>query len=460
MWQYRILRTGEDEDNNDSPSNNTPLENVASNNDDLNNVQLTDSQNDRVSIADDPFRRVVEFGDDGNVDADYYVEYESVESVKRSRDSDYELRALSMMPDNIKDGYNPIPDLQIDFASFGTRVKGTIFRVLEMPNTSFSFFDDLDSYRLWTSIPDSVYQEDAKFIEKFQVLHDTSKYMKYVNVHVANQIREFSTFHYEDPENTTNERRSSREYLDYKDGKTEPTILYRYDMRAAVCLCFQETQIDSSEKRKMRNRFYVTYCRLSCNDNDRFGHHRFTLISILTTLCLSPYNIYVVWDNLRGCVLEWKDETFLKFFWCDYDGLISDEEFKYLESRLEEYFTKNLYLYDYDRNIPRDYHNVGKSFIYYHFIYQCFKLITVQETKIQNMTPRKMFVSKHSDIGRQNMVYELLSQLHLLHGAQDNVCQSHLLTLVTRSSILLKKQIFAPNKVRADSILFHYIVVF
>jgi hypothetical protein len=375
MWDNKILQKREE--NSDHQSNNAPIINATSNNDDLSHVKLSDSQNDRVRVAEDaisPFRRVVEVGEDGKVDNDYYEENVEAEHIPTNElgiistkeQSIYERRfSIESEPYVIPDENDKyiIPLLQSDFLSFGHRVVDKFFRLYDPPAETIKLFGDDELYKRWVNIPNSVFKEDAKYIKKFQDLYDVSKNVKSVRVQLGSGLREFTAFHYEDPTNPAREYvRGTREYVECDIGGAwrSPVIIYRYDLRAAICLTFQKPENDEKVKKVMRPRFYVTYCRLSCNDNERFENHRYTLVSILTTLCSKPYNVYIVWDNRRAYMIEWKTESFIKFFWCDFNSIINAKECLFLNRQLRFHFETHLYNYDYDRDIPRDYHHQGK----------------------------------------------------------------------------------------------------
>ena len=111
------------------------------------------------------------------------------------------------------------------------------------------------------------------------------------------RVRQFLDLHCDHPENTglcSIRNGGVREYVELFDNEHKLMKLYRFDIRAATCLYFPDLQIDDGEKRKKRPRFYVTYFRLSCNQNHRFYDYRFVLISILTKLGVAPNNIYLV----------------------------------------------------------------------------------------------------------------------------------------------------------------------
>jgi hypothetical protein len=59
-------------------------------------------------------------------------------------------------------------------------------------------------------------------------------------------------------------------------------------------------------------------------------------------------------------MLEWQGEDIIKYFWCD---LAEKVDYPYLREKLNNHFKNKLYYYDYTRNIPRDYHNIGD--VYY-----------------------------------------------------------------------------------------------
>ena len=360
-----IIRTGDESTASSSSSNiiTKSTDNISSDGNVLQHIQIAESHNDRMSVAEDPFTRVVELGDGDIETTEYYIENERMKITNNFKADDLYCNWHK------NDGIDPIPNLQSDFYKFTARAKDGIFRLYDPPSDPLMFFENMSSFENWVIIPDYVYKQDEGLSSQFEVLYDSSKNLNSIKSKIGLRVREFSAFHYEHPENTglrSIRNGGVREYVELFDNEHKPITLYRFDIRAATCLYFPDMLIDGREKRKKRPRFYVTYCRLSCNQNHRFDNHRFVLISILTTLCVAPYNIYLVWDNYRCCVIEWKDANFLKFFWCDLSYPMNEFEYKFLECRLYEFFRNNLYLYDYSRRIPRDYHDVGEN------IYTCY----------------------------------------------------------------------------------------
>ena len=51
-------------------------------------------------------------------------------------------------------------------------------------------------------------------------------------------------------------------------------------------------------------------------------------MSILTTLCIIPYNVFVIWDTKYNWMMEWQGEDIIKYFWCD----ATEVDYKHLRS--------------------------------------------------------------------------------------------------------------------------------
>jgi hypothetical protein len=334
------------------------LENGTSDNNGL-HANIENSQSDRVIIAEDPFRETIDFRVNDSNPTTYMEEVK--ESEKTRFDSNYNID--EMINQRSKEGFQPTVLLDepticaVDFGTFNHRLKDGIIRLYDFNITDHphSFLDDPDAFMNWKKIPEFVFKADSYYMNKFNDLNDSSKQLPSLSIEINYLAREFATFHYADPLNVCYQRRTPKEYVEVG----ETMLLYRYDIRAAICNNYQELQ--ASGKTKLRHRFYVTFCRLSCNENRLFGPIRFTLLSILTTLCISPYTVYLLWDHDRRYVVELKDEFILKYFWCDFGEMIMKEEYEFLKEQRDNFFKKHLYVYDHDALVCRDTHGEGKT---------------------------------------------------------------------------------------------------
>jgi hypothetical protein len=106
-----------------------------------------------------------------------------------------------------------------------------------------------------------------------------------------------------------NIRRKLGEYVE----SIELQVIYRCEVKSAISLMAQ-----SGNARVRRNRLFISYCYLACNKSKKFQPKRFILVSILTTLCIAPYNLFVIWDTKFNWMIEWQGEDIIKYFWCDF----------------------------------------------------------------------------------------------------------------------------------------------
>jgi hypothetical protein len=362
----------EDNNNNDdippSKTNHSSLEKGTSNNDGL-NVSIENSQNDRVIVAEDPlssqFRLTVDFSKDDSHPIDCFEEVDESESETEETTAEYIANKRETMAEQRRnEGFTPSTifptpadlynGLLSDYRCFNNRLQDGVMRVYDFCEKlkPHGFFSNVDQWKKWKNVPTCIFKYDAYYIRQFVELNDVSKQMKSLQISINFIDREFAAFHYTDPLNSLYAR-NPNEYVEVG----ETMLLYRFEIKAAVC---KELAYPlKSGRLKRRYRFYVSFCRLDCNSNWQFQKHRFILLSILTTLCATPYTIYLVWDNSRQCVVEWKNEYFIKYFWCDFNDLILQDHCDYLKEQRDKFFRTNLYVYQKDALIARDYQKIG-----------------------------------------------------------------------------------------------------
>lgn len=197
------------------------------------------------------------------------------------------------------------------------------------------------------TIPDEIAVRDKKYFEEFSVLYNVNFDVKCVEVKVGGRMREFYSFHYPDGNSYPKERKGRLEFVE----KMELQLLYRYDIKSAVSFSYM------TKKKDIFLRFLFTYCYLACDiKSTKYTPKRFILVSILTTLCVNPFNVYIVWDTLLTSVVEWHGEHLIRYFWSDPD---TEVDYHFLREKLDLWFARRRFYYDKTRSIPRDYHSPG-----------------------------------------------------------------------------------------------------
>ena len=82
-----IIRTGDESTASSSSSNiiTKSTDNISSDGNVLQHIQIAESHNDRMSVAEDPFTRVVELGDGDIETTEYYIENERMKITTTSK---------------------------------------------------------------------------------------------------------------------------------------------------------------------------------------------------------------------------------------------------------------------------------------------------------------------------------------------------------------------------------------
>jgi hypothetical protein len=239
-----------------------------------------------------------------------------------------------------------------DYTNATTKADASKFRV----SVTSKFTLDKDTPDNWYIIPERSYENESRLYNQLIEINDLSKNIENVTLNIGGRDRTLWAFHYP-PENSypSNDRRGIWEFVE----KSELQLLYRYDIKAVMTFNCKDRGFGRNGRGKvLRPRLFITYSYLVCNECDKFAPKRFVLVSILTTLCVSPFNVYVIWDNLLDTMIEWQGEHIIKYFWCDFSTKINHKSFR---DRLDFHFRRRSYYYDKSRTIPRDYHNIGKT---------------------------------------------------------------------------------------------------
>jgi hypothetical protein len=243
-----------------------------------------------------------------------------------------------------------------DYRNSSVKADATKFRV----SVYSKFILDKNTPESWYIIPEPIYENEIQLHNQLLELNDISKNMENLKLRIGGRDRTFWTFHYP-PENSypSNDRRGIWEFIELN----ELQLLYRYDIKAVMSFNCQDRGFGGNGRRKiLRPRLFMSYFYLVCNECEKFTPKRFVLVSILTTLCVAPFNVYVIWDNLLETMIEWQGENIIKYFWCDFNSKV---DHKLYRDRLDYHFRRRCYYYDKKRTIPRDYHNIGKLLFYF-----------------------------------------------------------------------------------------------
>ena len=203
-------------------------------------------------------------------------------------------------------------------------------RIIRFPQRD-NLLDDAQ-FQNWFIIPENIYADENRLLKDFFDL-DSAKGKPAHVITISGREREFTTFHYpldnhSQRNKSMNIRRKLGEYVE----SIELQVIYRYEVKSAISLMAQ-----CGNARVRRNRLFISYCYLACNKSKKFQPKRFILVSILTTLCIAPYNLFVIWDTKFNWMIEWQGEDIIKYFWCDF---VTEVNYVYLRGKLDSHFAK------------------------------------------------------------------------------------------------------------------------
>ena len=210
------------------------------------------------------------------------------------------------------------------------RVDRDSLRIIRFPQRD-NLLDDAQ-FQNWFIIPENIYADENRLLKDFFDL-DSAKGKSAHVITISGREREFTTFHYpldnhSQRNKSMNIRRKLGEYVE----SIELQVIYRYEVKSAISLMAQ-----CGNARVRRNRLFISYCYLACNKSKKFQPKRFILVSILTTLCIAPYNLFVIWDTKFNWMIEWQGEDIIKYFWCDF---VTEVNYVYLRGKLDSHFAK------------------------------------------------------------------------------------------------------------------------
>ena len=210
------------------------------------------------------------------------------------------------------------------------RVDRDSLRIIRFPQRD-NLLDDAQ-FQNWFIIPENIYADEDRLLKDFFDL-DSAKGKSAHVITISGREREFTTFHYpldnhSQRNKSMNIRRKLGEYVE----SIELQVIYRYEVKSAISLMAQ-----CGNARVRRNRLFISYCYLACNKSKKFQPKRFILVSILTTLCIAPYNLFVIWDTKFNWMIEWQGEDIIKYFWCDF---VTEMNYVYLRGKLDSHFAK------------------------------------------------------------------------------------------------------------------------
>jgi hypothetical protein len=214
------------------------------------------------------------------------------------------------------------------------RVDRDSLRIIRFPQRD-NLLDDAQ-FQNWFIIPENIYADEDRLLKDFFDL-DSAKGKSAHVITISGREREFTTFHYpldnhSQRNKSMNIRRKLGEYVE----SIELQVIYRYEVKSAISLMAQ-----CGNARVRRNRLFISYCYLACNKSKKFQSKRFILVSILTTLCIAPYNLFVIWDTKFNWMIEWQGEDIIKYFWCDF---VTEVNYVYLRGKLDSHFAKKILL--------------------------------------------------------------------------------------------------------------------
>ena len=218
----------------------------------------------------------------------------------------------------------------VQFKDAVIRVDRDSLRIIRFPQRD-NLLDDAQ-FQNWFIIPENIYADENRLLKDFFDL-DSAKGKSAHVITISGREREFTTFHYpldnhSQRNKSMNIRRKLGEYVE----SIELQVIYRYEVKSAISLMAQ-----CGNARVRRNRLFISYCYLACNKSKKFQPKRFILVSILTTLCIAPYNLFVIWDTKFNWMIEWQGEDIIKYFWCDF---VTEVNYVYLRGKLDSHFAK------------------------------------------------------------------------------------------------------------------------
>ena len=210
------------------------------------------------------------------------------------------------------------------------RVDRDSLRIIRFPQRD-NLLDDAQ-FQNWFIIPENIYADEDRLLKDFFDLDSAKRKTAHV-ITISGREREFTTIHYlldnhSQRNKSMNIRRKLGEYVE----SIELQVIYRYEVKSAISLMAQ-----CGNARVRRNRLFISYCYLACNKSKKFQPKRFILVSILTTLCIAPYNLFVIWDTKFNWMIEWQGEDIIKYFWCDF---VTEVNYVYLRGKLDSHFAK------------------------------------------------------------------------------------------------------------------------
>lgn len=201
--------------------------------------------------------------------------------------------------------------------------------------------------------PSSALVDEQKLIVYLAALNDVRSGVLFRMVSIGGQIVRLQTFHYPALNTEAPRNKKQRTYIDAED----LPILFAYEFKSALTVRVQQ----QTKTKKYVGRAFLSYCQLEfcpdSADDHRYDKHQMILVGILTTLCVTARNDFLVYDTKLNAIQLWKNGMqLMRNFYCNRS--IPVDKSLLMEKR-NEFFGCYRWYYDPKRGIARNHQNPG-----------------------------------------------------------------------------------------------------
>ena len=206
--------------------------------------------------------------------------------------------------------------------------------------------------------PMEVMQEEARTVDFLATLSTPRGTTRFRDILVGGNSVRLQPFHYP-ATNMEAPKTCKFSQVSYIDEEDMPE-LFAYDWKNALTLRVMKSST-AGGAREYVPRVYFAYCQLiymkESEDDVTFEKDQIILIGILSTLCVTARQDFLVLDNKRAEVFLWKNGMQqMRHFYCDRTSAVSKE---YLRYKRDNYFGRHYWYYDSKRGIARNHQNPG-----------------------------------------------------------------------------------------------------
>ena len=229
-------------------------------------------------------------------------------------------------------------------------------------------------------MPERVLEEERKLVGFLSQLYANTTKVLSREIDVGGNIVTLRTFHYP-PSNMVAPRNGKQKtFID----ATDMPLLFSYEFKAALIIVLKQVlYINLSFKlllhqlawyllfiqanKRFASRAFLSYCQLvympESMEDKMFEKYQLILIGVLTTLCVSARNDFLILDTLLNKVILWNSGMqFMKNCYCN-RAIPIDKAM--LKSKRDEFFSINRWWYDPSRGISRNHQNPGNYDVKY-----------------------------------------------------------------------------------------------